>query len=404
MHRKSLLILAFGGLATAGIAYLTFLSSDEQDPQLGLASRAMGGKNQLSMGDGASTYLANLAIAQAQADKSNPLVGYIPVPGIAGRNALDAMFFAGVPATPQSATAARRLLAEGKLSADEKIVLSRILASLHDEGNPTGANLDIELDLKRLADDPNQQVAAQAAIEFARMGYLPGTEDVLKRAFDAGALSADTYYQELAHLVSSAPPPKQAMLMAEISAASNRLASDVLADALISGREKETAAFLISSADMSALLRATQPQFASAAGQFGWVDAVRYSQWLRASATVESDRTGRPVDDLIVGTLQASGTDPRKLMGYLIQPQAGPLLSEAAPGTPVYDMVVAARSYAEQYPSSNMKEIVSGIELRMKHPPEARPAFVFTPPSGPVAPPTPVDAVRLPSSTAGQQR
>lgn len=344
--------------------------------------------------DGASSYVTQLAIAQSQVEKVNPLYRYQPKSGIAGRNELDQIYMNGVPATPQSVTAIRKLLSDGKLSRDEKIAIPRILAALHNSDDSTGANGTLELELKALARDSDKEIAAQAAIQFARMGYLPETESVLRTAFDSGALTKDSYYQELAHLVSSAPPQKQSELLAVIKDSGNRLASDVLANGLLSGQEFNAASFLKTSPDMAALLNSTQPQFSEAAGQFGYVDAVRYSQWLRASATIESQRTGRNMDEIITSALSSPGVDPRKIIGYLIQPQASSLLNSATSDSTVYALVKTAQEYAAQFPTSEMKDIVGGIEAKMANPPPRPPSFVFTPPKGPIAPPSPPGAAR----------
>ncbi len=50
----------------------------------------------------------------------------------------------------------------------------RILASLYNRENTTGANDDIALDLKTLAADPDKKVAGQAAVKYARrVEYQP---------------------------------------------------------------------------------------------------------------------------------------------------------------------------------------------------------------------------------------
>ena len=120
--------------------------------------------------------------------------------------------------------------------------------------------------------------------------------------------------------------------MAEIRQSSNRLASDILADALNSGKDFNAAPFLKSSEDMAKLLRDTEPEFGQEVGLYGGTDALRYETWLRASATIESAKTGRNMDDIIVAKLSEPGTDPRKVMAYLSSPYAMQLLAEARAG------------------------------------------------------------------------
>jgi len=385
-----LLVLA-GTLTVGGLMFYIFPSESRQAEALAHAAREISsaapwtGRPET---DGALEYKAKLAISHSRIDEHHPLASYKPTPGVEGRNALDEIHFKGVPTTAQSVDIARSLLNSGRLSPDEKISMIRILASLHNRDNSTGANNDIALDLKMLATDPNKQVAGEAAISYARLEYLPGTELVLKKGLENGALSTDTYYQEIAHLIPSAPPEKQKEFLAEIRASSNRLATDVLMLALNSGEEFNAASFLRSSEDMAKLLRANEPKFDYGVGQLGGIDAVRYKEWVRASATIESQKTGRNMDDIIVAKLSEPGTDPRKIMSYLSSSEAMPLLASAPPDSQVQRLVSIARLHSNQNPpNSDMRGLVQLIEARMKNPPPAPLEVVFTPPTGAVSPP-----------------
>ncbi|MGK6305969.1 hypothetical protein [Variovorax sp. DT-64] len=344
----------------------------------------------MPLGDGAAEYRANLAIAASKLDEQNPLRSYKPTPGVSGRIALEEMRVKGIPATPLSATLALGLSRSGRLSDEEKIAMPSILFSLYNRENTSGANQDIALELKSLAADSNKQVAAYAATDYARLGYLPDTKHVLDQALQSGALSTDAYFREMAHLIPSAPLEKQKEFMAEIRASSNRLASDILADALNSGQDFSAAPFLKSSEDMAQLLRNTEPDFGPEVGQYGGTDGLRYETWLRASATIESAKTGRSMDEIIVAKLSEPGTDPRKVLTYLSSWEAMSLLAEAAPDSQVQKLAAIARRHSDQNPgNSYMRFLAETIEVRMKHPPPAAPKPVFTMPAGPAIPPTP---------------
>lgn len=386
--------LGLGGALLVGalISYAFPSESAQMDSLASMAREIVGVPplNDPPRTDGAAEYKANLAIARSRIDEHHPLTTYKPKPGIDGRNALDEIYFKGVPATAQSVDTIKILLNGGQLSPDEKFPVIRILAGLHNRDNSTGENSDIELELKKLIADPSRQVAAEATVNFARLGYLPGTESVLKEAFEKGILSNDGYYGELAHLIPSAPPEKQKEILSEIRASSNKFASEVLAAALNSGQDFNAAPFLKSSDDMVALLRATEPQFPSGVGQFALGIAVQYTEWMQASAAMESQKTGRSMDDIIIAKLNAPDTDPRKVMGYLASPQAAPLLAAALPDSPVQKLVALTERYANQNISNpNMTMIVQEIRGRMTNPPPETPKAVFTPPTGPVMPPTP---------------
>jgi len=389
MKRLHWTILGMAALSATGLV-LRSIASVPPSSDTSAAQRSTHADSSLSTAGtyGAAEYRANVAIAKSQIENQNPLRSYESLSGLAGRIALDEIYAKGVPATPQSAALARALLNSGHLSRDEKIPLIRILASLYNRENTSGANSDIAQDLKILATDSDREIAHNATLYYSRLDYLPETESVLKKAFQSGAFSADDYYGELAHLIPSAPPEKQKEFLAKIRASSNSFATEVLTMALNSGQDFNAAPFLKASEDMAMLLRAHEPQFSSGVGEFGLGQAVAYTEWVRASAAIESQKSGRSVDDIIVAKLSEPGTDPRKVMGYLASPQAAPLLASAGPDSPVQKLVYTAQFHANQNPDNpNMSALMQEINGRMKIPPPTTPKPVFTPPAGPVAPP-----------------
>ena len=338
--------------------------------------------------NGVAEYRTNLAIAASRLDEGNPLRSYKPTPGMPGRIALEEMHANGIPATPLSATLALGLSRSGKLSEEEKIAMPAVLFAIYNRENTSGANQDIALELKNLAADSNKQAAAYAATYYARLGYMPDTKHVLDQALQSGALPTDSYFREIAHLIPNAPPEKQKEFMAEVLASSNRLASDILASGLNSGQDSSAAPFLKSSEDMAKLLQATEPDFGQEVGLYSGTDGLRYRTWLRATATIESAKTGRNMDDIIVAKLSEPGTDPRKVMAYLSSPYALPLLAEAAPDSQVQKLAAIARRQSDQNPGNrDMRFLAEQIEAQMKHPPPAAPKPVFTMPAGPAVPP-----------------
>ncbi|MDR6534685.1 hypothetical protein [Variovorax soli] len=143
---------------------------------------------------------------------------------------------------------------------------------------------------------------------------------------------------------------------------------------------------------MAGLLRETEPKFGPLVG-LGFGDAVRYTEWLRASAAIESHKTGRSLDEVIIARLSQPNTDERKIMGFLISPQAGPMLAAAAPDSPVQKLVAVAQVYSAQSPENRtMVEFVQAIRERMKHPPPPLPPIVVMPPTGPAVGPSPAPA------------
>ncbi|MDR6854171.1 hypothetical protein [Variovorax guangxiensis] len=390
MQKMTMTLVAAAILATA--AFLIFQQSKNTQMADALGHSGSTSKVLSPPSGGAAEYKAKIALAASKIDDQHPLRLYKPRPGIEGRNAMDEIYFQGVPATAQLVSLARTLLHSGTLSPDEKIPLLRILTRLYDRANTTGVNADIASELKNFAFDQDKQVAAQAAVNYARqVEYQPGTELVLvlKKVLENGTLDASAYYQELAHLIPSSPPEKQKEFLAEIRAAGSLIGRDVLVMALNSGEEFNAVSFLKSSEDMAELLRETEPTFGPLVG-LGLGQAVRYTEWLRASAAIESHKTGRSIDEVIIARLSQPNTDERKVMGFLLSPQAGPMLAAAAPDSPVQKLVAVAQVYSAQSPGNlTMIEFVKAIRGRMKHPPPPLPPIVAMPPTGPLPGPSP---------------
>jgi hypothetical protein len=147
--------------------------------------------------------------------------------------------------------------------------------------------------------------------------------------------------------------------------------------------------FLKSSEDMAELLRATEPKFGPHVA-LGLGDAVRYVEWLRASAAIESHNTGRSMDEVIVARLSQPNTDERKIMSFLLSPQAHPVLAAATPDSPVQKLVAISQVYGSQLPGDReMLTMVQAIRERMKNPPPPLPPVVLMPPTGPAIGPSP---------------
>jgi hypothetical protein len=363
--------LAIAGLALAGFVWVVFgwqhpASTAPGQPAPAPVSR--GADQGASAAAAASRYAAAITIARNRPDPHNPLVAYVPKPGIEGRNELDRIFAQGVPLTTQSALAARALLQRG-LSDDEKIALARILARLYAPDDPTGYNAELLLDLRGLMADANRQVARSAVLSFSRLGYLPGSDAVLKQAFDKQILGPDDYYGELAHMAPLAPARVQDELLSTVRASSNAYAADILAHAVNDNPKVLTGYSAHALGEIIELLGRTEPRFPSATGEFGLTDAVRYANWLRATAQLESRIHGIDPDRAIVDRLGLPGTDPRKITAYLLTSEASSLLSSARLGSPASGLVAASNQYAAQYPANkNLQSAAQEIAQRSARP------------------------------------
>ncbi|MGJ7511515.1 hypothetical protein [Variovorax sp. GT1P44] len=316
----------------------------------------------------AAKYAAEIAAAKDKQDAQNPLASYVSRPGIEGRNALDRIFAQGVPVATRSALAAHTLLRAG-ISDDEKIALARILGGLYSPDNATGYNADILLDLRSLVGDSNKEVARSAALSFSRIGYLPGSDALLKTAFEARVLSADDYYGELAHMAPLAPAAVQDELLSAIRGSANPYAADILAGSIHDDPKVLGSYSARSLNEIAQLLVNSEPRFASATGEFGLTDAVRYANWLRATAQIESVGQGSDVDAAIVAMLSKPGTDPRKITAYLLMPEASSILSSALLGSPAGGLVTSSNQYAAQFPrNATLQSAAQEIGQRVGRP------------------------------------
>ncbi|VTU19275.1 hypothetical protein [Variovorax sp. PBL-E5] len=279
------------------------------------------------------------------------MVSYKSLSGAARRDRLEWMYRQGVPVTAQSAAAVRTLL-QGAVTDDERIVLVRILGSLYTEEDATGYNADILLDLRALANDANKEVAHAAVSTFAGIGYLPGSDALLKDAFDHQLLDPPAYSREMLRLMATAPADAWAGMLDRLPAQSGMSVADTL---IVPLQQDPALLKKYASANLGRLrqfIEKNEPVFLDAPDQFDLNLATRYANWLRALACIESQRSGMAVDDVLVGTLSMPGTDGRKVIAYLLSPEATPLLRSAHADSPAAGLVDIVGRYAAQYPGS----------------------------------------------------
>lgn len=317
----------------------------------------------------ARNYLQQLQAAENRSQMENPLRAYQVGSNREGRNRLDEMYARGIPRTAQSVLELRSILSRNP-SGEEKIALARLLGSLYSPDNITGQNADILLDLRQLTTDPDKLVARSAVFTYSRLGYFNDVETVLQNALKQEILEEDDYYGELAHL-STAPSLETARrqnLLTSIVRENNTYAVEILMDSTA----RENALGNYSKEEIAALagvFAKNEPNFPSATSQFGLGDAVNYATWLRATAKVNSALSGGSADELIVAKLQEKNTDPRKVIGYLISPEATPILSNAKLGSPTAELIKTAQAYANQFPTSAIiQQSVAEISSRAGRP------------------------------------
>jgi hypothetical protein len=149
-----------------------------------------------------------------------------------------------------------------------------------------------------------------------------------------------------------APARVQDELLSTIRASSNAYAADILAHAINDNPKLLYGYSAHAVGEIIELLGRTEPRFPPATGEFGLTDAVRYANWLRATAQLENRIHGIDPERAIVDRLGLPGTDPRKITAYLLTSEAAPLLAGARLGSPASSLVAVSNQYAAQHPGN----------------------------------------------------
>lgn len=271
---------------------------------------------------------------------------------------------AGIPRNSISARAAHNLL--GRASANEKIALTRILADLFDRDNTTGYNAEISLDLRQLAGNTDREVARAAASALARLGYLPGSEQVLADARASGIMDDREYYGELAHLSLTAPRVVQLDLFKELRDSKAQYASEVLAYMLNADLNNIESIGPDAKAVLSDFFKHTEPEFPSAVAEFGYTDLIRYNNWIRAATRLRVSPGQTDIEPLLIQRLAMPSTDPRAVLSYLLSKEGATRTEFTPHGDPARALVIVAMRYAEQFPAQPMlNELKPMLEQRL---------------------------------------
>jgi hypothetical protein len=283
-----------------------------------------------------------------------------------GRKVLDEMYALGMVKNAENVKAIRALIAS-KVTNEEKVALARILGGLYSADDPTGMNATIAQDLRGLTHDGQKDVARAATLTFSRLTYFPDSPEVLLSAKKRGLIDMDEYYGELAHLTAYAPANEQANLVSTIRNGKNRYAAEILAfvsqeAAIMKKFYPETKKQILS------LLEEHEPEFSKVAiGEFDYTDAVRYSTWLHATATLNRDVKNTKYHDLIMARLNDEKIDPRKIMAFLASSEGKRLIKDIGRREPFESMHQRIALYSKQLPQNMiMKELVDDISATLR--------------------------------------
>jgi hypothetical protein len=278
--------------------------------------------------------------------------------------ALEEVFAKGMPKTTQNTSALRSLLVS-KTSNEEKVILTRLLAKQYAPDNPTGMNHLILQDLKQLANAADVAVAREATFAFSRLGYFPDYQDVLQAAWKRGTIDDDSYYGEFAHVLAFAPAPDQETLARVLRASKNVYASRIVA-MVVNNAAVASKISASTRLELAAYLEVVEPRFAMALGQFDFVDAVRYSAWLRAVASLSAPVSNRQSAEIIMAKLSDANVDPRKVMAFLVSEFGPGLMSQIGQKARFEMMLRQIAAYSRQFPQNrDMKDIVEQARMSL---------------------------------------
>ncbi|HYD94934.1 MAG TPA: hypothetical protein VEC01_06385 [Noviherbaspirillum sp.] len=283
---------------------------------------------------------------------------------IENRKTLDEAYVLGIRKTRANVMAIRTLLVS-RVPAEEKVALARLLGSLYSPADATGMNAAIAQDLRRLARAEQRELAGAAVLVYSRLGYFPDTPDILSSARRNGAIDDDGYFGELAHLVPFAPAHAQRALVAELRRSKNPYGTEVITFVL---QAKEVVKKLDPAAkeELLLLLNETEPAFPMPLGDFGYTDAIRFANWLHASAMLAVEIKGASYRDMVLAKLDDERTDPRKIMAFLSSGEGRRLIGEVGQRAPFEKMQQRIALYSRQLPQNEaMKEIVDGVNATL---------------------------------------
>jgi hypothetical protein len=208
-------------------------------------------------------------------------------------------------------------------------------------------------------------LARASVLAFSRTGFPSGFEDVLANARSRGVIDADTYFGEFAHVLPFAPIPDQERLADSLRNSRNEYASQIAAMLVNSGWPLRTLSS-VSRASIVSLLEQSEPKFSPAIGQFDFVEAVRYSAWLRALATLRASDFNKQGAELIMTKLSDSKTDPRKIMAFMASEYGAGLVKQIGSKERFAPLLQRIDLYSRQNPqNTDMRAIVLEVSAML---------------------------------------
>ena len=292
-------------------------------------------------------------IAQNGTDSKKIFLDYIATKkgsGAVGRDMIEQAELKGLPKTAEHVNLVRTTLAS-VITEDEKIAMTRLLASLHSPDDVTGMNKQIESDLRSIIYSNQKGSSRAAVLAFARTGYYKDSQAVLSHAKLNGMINKDEYYGELSHILSFAPESDQLAIVSEIKSGKNRYATEILtaftpSTAVGNKLYPETQSALLQ------LFLENEPIMPMAIGEIGYVDVIRYANWLHAVALLNNKTSGGKYEDYVLKRLNDNTIDPRKIMAFLVSDEGKSMIQRVGKKS-LFDLAIQRIAlYSKQLPGS----------------------------------------------------
>lgn len=229
----------------------------------------------------------------------------------------------GARALVQGENYAESLISELRESRENNSDFERRI-KLAEELNLAYLGSDSEFMRKRISDElsralrneSDQRVARAIVFSHSRLGFDGNSLSNLKYAYEKKLIYFDDYYGELAHMYSWAPLNIRKDVVKEISESNNRYAVDIISGAMASAENVDLTKEEI--ADLHKFLTINEPIFGGSSDDFGFFEAILYSNWLRASSRLEKELHGVSVEESMGNKLLDPKTDPRAAVAFLV--------------------------------------------------------------------------------------
>ncbi|MES2048250.1 MAG: hypothetical protein V4447_07610 [Pseudomonadota bacterium] len=285
--------------------------------------------------------------------------------GLGSRDTLDKIYALGIDKTTSNFKFISDRL-KSNVSKEERVALVRILGEFYTHDDADGLNSRVLSDLRQIAQSNDAEVARAATFSFSRLGYFSDSESILLAAKTAKYIDDQEYYGELAHILPVAPATSQKAIADKIRLGENAYSSEILSSIL-----QDKGALKAISPDALGVIKSVvmehEPNFPQAPGQFGLLDAVRYSDWLKSIAILNGGTDGRDFNNVLIQHLNDSTIDPRKIISFLVSTDGSQFISAMGGAEAFKKMQERIDTYAKQnQANSTIQEVVSGIREKGK--------------------------------------